>query len=230
MRAPFHSVEQPVRHAIMQSNGVRPEQESVPSPTGEGDLRDRNDLPMNATPTPAQDDPPNYPGHLIEDWLLPDSTRVCIRPIRPQDLALETAFVAGVSPETSYHRLLSWRHPLPDELWRFTHIDYEREMALIATARIDDTQRQLAVARYVRDAQGEQAEFAIVVGDAWQGSGLGTKLMACLIRAAAQAGVQRLGDITLSSNVAMLALARKLGFRLQREPGDATITRLLLTL
>ena len=185
---------------------------------------------MSRTPVEAQGDPPHYPRDLREDWQLPDGTEVCIRPIRPQDLALETAFVQGMSAETSYHRLLSRRQLQPDELWRFTHIDYERELALVATARIDGAEQFLAVARYVRDAPGDQAEFAIVVGDAWQGSGLGTRLMRSLIAAAARAGVRRLVDITLSENKAMLALARRLGFRLQHEPGDARVTRLELAL
>jgi acetyltransferase len=185
---------------------------------------------MDATPTQTPTDGPGYPGHLIEDWRLPDGTRVTIRPIRPEDLALETAFVAGLSRETGYRRLLSPRQLQPDELWRFTHIDYEWELALIATADIAGAEQQLAVARYVRDGQGEQAEFAIVVGDAWQASGLGTKLLQSLIRAAAQAGVRRLSASTLSNNEGMLALARKLGFQLLRDPGDTTVTYLSMTL
>jgi hypothetical protein len=101
-------------------------------------------------------------------------------------------------------------------------------MGLVATARIDGAEQLLAVARYVRDAQGDQAEFAIVVGDAWQGSGLGTKLMRGLIAAATRAGVRRLVDVTLSESKAMLALAGRLGFRLQHDPGDARVTRLEL--
>jgi len=185
---------------------------------------------MDVTPSQAPAEHPDYPRQLIEDWRLPDGTQVTIRPIRPDDMAIETAFVAGLSPETGYRRLLSPRHPQPDELWRFTHIDYERELALIAIARLAGAERQLAVARYVRDEQGEQAEFAIVVADAWQGSGLGTKLLRSLMRAAARAGVRRLSDITLSSNQGMLAVARKLGFQLLRDPDDVTLTRLVIAL
>lgn len=171
-----------------------------------------------------------YPLHLIESWPLPDGMPTVIRPIRASDLAIETAFVAGLSRETGYQRLLSPRYLQPDELRRFTDIDYDREIALIATTGESGSERQLAVARYVRSAQGDDAEFAIVVGDAWQGCGLGTKLMRSLICAAEHAGVRRLTGITLSTNQGMLKLARKLGFKLQRELGDATITRLVMTL
>ncbi|CAN5372602.1 hypothetical protein BH11PSE9_BH11PSE9_36330 [soil metagenome] len=173
--------------------------------------------------------------HLIESWQLPDGTRVTIRPIRPDDLALETAFVDGLSHEASYNRLFSPRHLQPEELWRFTHIDYEREMALIATACVDGRERQIAVARYVRDdeaghEQAAEAAFAIVVGDEWQGTGLGTRLMRKLIATAKAAGVRRLADVTLSTNEGMRALSRKLGFTVKRDPRDATITRLTLDL
>ncbi|MET3391335.1 acetyltransferase [Variovorax sp. 1140] len=175
----------------------------------------------------------DYPSHLVEDWQLPDGTPVRIRPIRAEDLAMHTAFVNGLSKETGYRRLLSPRTPQPDELWRMTHIDYDRELALIATTVVDGAERQMGVARYVRgDTPGtaQVAEFAIVIGDAWQHHGLASKLMRKLIDAARAAGVRQLADITLYDNTAMLTLARKLGFSVQRDPGNPNVTRLRLAL
>lgn len=175
----------------------------------------------------------DYPRHLVEDWQLSDGTPVRIRPIHANDLAMHTAFVAGLSNETGYHRLLSPRKPQPDELWRMTHIDYERELALIATTVADGVEQQMGVVRYVRGDTPETAhtaEFAIVIADAWQHHGLAHKLMRKLIDAAAEAGVQQLADITLYDNTGMLALARKLGFKVQRDPGNPNVTRLRLAL
>ncbi|MCR6474801.1 GNAT family N-acetyltransferase [Variovorax sp. ZS18.2.2] len=174
-----------------------------------------------------------YPSHLIEDWRLADGTHVRIRPIHADDLPMHTAFVAGLSNETGYRRLLSPRKPQPDELWRMTHIDYDRELALIATTVVDGVEQQMGVVRYVRGETPETAhvaEFAVVIGDAWQHRGVALKLMRKLIDAAAEAGVQQLADITLYDNVGMLALARKLGFRVQRDPGNPNVTRLRLAL
>jgi RimJ/RimL family protein N-acetyltransferase len=174
-----------------------------------------------------------YPGHLAEDWQLADGTQVRIRPIRAEDLAMHTAFVAGLSQETGYRRLLSPRKPQPDELWRMTHIDYDRELALIATTVVDGVEQQMGVVRYVRGDTPETAhtaEFAIVIADAWQHRGLAGKLMRKLIAAAREAGVRQLADITLYDNLAMLALARKLGFKVQRDPGNPNVTRLRLAL
>lgn len=180
--------------------------------------------------TPA---PSDYPSHLIEDWVLADGTRVRIRPIHADDLAMHSAFVAGLSNETGYRRLLSPRKPQPDELWRMTHIDYRHELALIATTEVDGAEQQMGVVRYVRGETPETAtiaEFAIVIADAWQHHGLAEKLMRKLIAAATDAGVRQLADITLFDNVAMLGLARKLGFKVQRDPGNPNVTQLRLAL
>ncbi len=177
--------------------------------------------------------PHGYPGHLAEDWQLADGTPVRIRPIRAEDLAMHSAFVAGLSNETGYRRLLSPRKPQPDELWRMTHIDYDRELALIATTVVEGTEQQMGVVRYVRgDTPGtaQVAEFAVVIADAWQHRGVAHKLMRKLIDAAAGAGVRQLSDITLYDNTGMLALARKLGFRLQRDAANPNVTRLRLAL
>lgn len=176
---------------------------------------------------------PDYPSHLVEDWQLSDGTPVRIRPIRADDLALHTAFVAGLSSETGYHRLLSPRKPQPDELWRMTHIDYQHELALIATTEVDGREQQMGVVRYVRGetpATAHIAEFAVVIADAWQHHGVALKLLRKLIDAARAAGVKQLADITLYDNVGMLALARKLGFKLQRDTGNRNVTRLRLEL
>jgi len=175
----------------------------------------------------------DYPSHLVEDWQLRDGTPVRIRPIRADDLEMHTAFVAGLSSKTAYHRLLSPRKPQPDELWRWTHIDYDHELALIATTEVDGMEQQMGVVRYVRGDTPETvhiAEFAVVIADAWQRHGLAARLMRKLIDAAAQAGVKQLADITLYDNTAMLALARKLGFSLRRDAGNPNVTRLRLTL
>jgi acetyltransferase len=77
---------------------------------------------------------------------------------------------------------------------------------------------------------GDSAEFAIVIGDCWQRRGLGEGLLNSLIATAAEAGLQTLTGITLSTNLPMLRLAKKLGFALRYEPGDATLMRLSLTI
>ncbi len=163
-----------------------------------------------------------------ERWIARDDTTLAIRVIAASDFALEKAFIDGLSQQTAYLRLLSIRKPQPEEIARFTDIDPKREMAWIAVATVDGHDTMCGVARYVRD--GDTAEWAIVLTDAWQGRGLGDKLLRKLIASARQAGIAVLSDVTFATNTAMLGLARKLGFALTREARDATLTRMTLRL
>jgi L-amino acid N-acyltransferase YncA len=165
-----------------------------------------------------------------ETWAAADGSVITIRPIRAEDLALEQEFVNGLSAHTGYQRLMSARRPSLEELVRFTDIDRERELALIATTPVQGRERQIAVARYVKESSSGDAEFAIVLSDDWQGRGLGSRLLASLVVAARSHGVRRLVGTTLSANSAMLALGRKLGFKAASDPRSATITNLTLEL
>ncbi len=166
----------------------------------------------------------------IESWVAADRTVVTIRPIRAADLALEQEFVNGLSRRTGYQRLMSPRRPSLEELVRFTDVDHEREIALIATTPVQGRERQIGVARYVRESSTGDAEFAIVLSDDWQGHGLGARLLTSLAVAAKRQGVRRLVGTALSVNSGMLALGRKLGFKLALDSRSATITNLTLDL
>lgn len=177
------------------------------------------------TATPLEDS--------VHTWEARDGTPVCVRPIQPGDFELERAFVEGLSPRTGYQRLMNPRKPSTAELQRWTRVDRTREGVLIATVSHGGAERQIGVARYALEAEDGQegdAEFAIVIADAWQGTGLGLHLLSCLIELARTSGVRRILGTTLSDNVAMLGLARRLGFRRSRMAGAAIYTQLTLGL
>ena len=156
---------------------------------------------------------------MSETWVAADGTVVTIRPISAADLALEQEFVDGLSASTGYQRLMSRRRPSFDELRRFTDINPERELALIAIAPVDGGQRQIGVARYVKEESSpSDAEFAIVLSDDWQGRGLGTRLLGSLLVAAKSDGVHRLVGTTMSENRGMLALATQAGVQACARP------------
>lgn len=168
---------------------------------------------------------------MLETWVAADGTVITIRPISAADLALEQEFVDRLSASTGYQRLMSARRPSFDELRRFTDINPERELALIATTPVQGGERQIGVARYVKEeSSSSDAEFAIVLSDDWQRRGLGTRLLGSLLVAAKSDGVRRLVGTTMSENRGMLALGRKIGFRLAQDPGSATITNLTVDL
>ncbi len=154
-----------------------------------------------------------YPEALEVIERLRDGTEVTIRPIRPEDAEMETEFITELSDESRYLRFLSIvRHVTPEMIARFTQIDYDREMALIASRREGDRESIIGVARYVRDPNPASAEFAIVIADRAQRKGLASKLMARLMTHARFAGIERLRGLVLASNDSMLELMDRLGF------------------
>jgi acetyltransferase len=156
-----------------------------------------------------------YPAELEEEATF-EGGRVMIRPIRPEDLAQHKEFLARVSPEDRRARFFSAVRELPEaDLAHLTQIDYEREMAFIATrAQKDAPAETLGVARVCADADNVEAEFAVLVRSDLQQRGLGTRLMRKLIAYCRARGVQRLIGEVLADNARMLRLAASLGFRL----------------
>jgi acetyltransferase len=155
---------------------------------------------------------------------------VTLRPLLPQDVDIESAFVSGLSPATRQNRLLGGTIAITREyIERLTSVDYARDMALAATVMLEK-EVLIGVARYVLDSDDAAAEFAIVIADTWQGRGIGGRLLQRLAQVARKRGVRSLyGDI-LSINRPMLGLVQKLGFTLGRNPDDATLTRATLAL
>jgi acetyltransferase len=100
----------------------------------------------------------------------------------------------------------------PEMLARFTQIDYDCEMALVALIDDGGRERQIAVVRYITNADRRSAEFAIVVAEPWQGQGLGRHLMLQLIGIARAHGLDSLEAQVLAANPPMLELATGLGF------------------
>ncbi len=164
-------------------------------------------------------------------WQLPDGRTVTLRPIAPDDFAMETAFLDGLSMETSYNRLFSTRLPSPEEIRRWTDVDPAREVAFVVTTPDSQgSENMLAVGRLVHDHDTPDAEFALLVGDACKRQGIGRHLLAALVNAARARDLRILYGATLSTNVGMLALGRQCGFAAQRDVGDSIVTRLTLRL
>jgi acetyltransferase len=148
-----------------------------------------------------------------EHWTLGSGESVTVRPIRPDDAAIEQQFVRDLSPESKYNRFMAEMAELtPQMLAKFTRIDWPRDLALIVTLPEQGREREIAVARYVSQNDGVSCEFAITVADQWQGHGIGHRLMGTLMRFARDAGFRRMDGFVLSANRKMLDLMRALGF------------------
>ncbi len=172
-----------------------------------------------------------YPAQLSQEIRLSDGTPLTIRPIRPEDAALEQEFVRGLSESSRYLRFMNAVRDLsPAMLARFTQIDYDREMAFIALQHTPGPGLQVGVVRYFPNPDGSSCEFAVVVSDAWQGKGLGRILLTLLLDAARESSLTMMVGYVLSHNHGMLDLCAHLGFSIgddASDPGVKRVTRRL---
>ena len=149
---------------------------------------------------------------------LRDGATVLIRPIGPEDRELLRSGFERLSDRSRYMR---FQAPLPalseKQLSYFTEVDHHDHEALIA---IDpDTGDIVGVVRYVR-VEDRVAECAVVVGDDWQGRGLGTELLDRLVERAREEGVDRFLALVLAENAEALRLLQHLGDTVQRREGS----------
>jgi acetyltransferase len=144
-----------------------------------------------------------------------------VRPIKPEDAPLLLDLFRVLSPQSIYYRFLQRLKTLPRKmLATLTQIDYGRDMALVALDGRETEERMLGVARLIRDPGGSSAEFAVLVGDPWQGQGIGAVLMNHLLAIAKERGLKSLWGLALAENINMLALGRKAGFTVSRSEED----------
>jgi RimJ/RimL family protein N-acetyltransferase len=157
--------------------------------------------------------------------------RVVLRPVQPRDAAAIDGFVRALSPESRRRRFHGALNELPAELLeRFTHPRPCDELGVLAFAIEAGREVCVGEARYAVDETAlegfsDAREFALVVADAWQGRGLGTLMLSRLLRHAQRRGVPRLFGDVLRDNLPMIALARSLGFSVNRHAADARLVR-----
>ena len=166
-----------------------------------------------------------YPRELEGEIRLRDGRTVRVRPMRPEDADREKRFFDRLSERSRYQRFMQYLPQLSQRmLARFTQLDYDRELALVALWQDEF----IAVGRYAPNQDGRTAEFALAVADEWQGKGLGQALLERLCDAARAAGYQALYGHILQANHDMLSLAAHLGFVEQRHDGnEVTVVRTL---
>ena len=172
-----------------------------------------------------------YPSQKTLEYQSANGQTVTIRPIKPEDADLEQEFVHGLSAESKYFRFMNTIRELPQsQLIRLTQIDYDREMAFVATVNEAGREVECGVVRYATNPDGESCEFAIVVSDAWQGTGLAQRLMGVLIDTARSRGLKVMSGDFLADNRRMLKFVAGLGFTLSQHPEDSGLKRGLLVL
>ena len=106
----------------------------------------------------------------------------------------------------------------------------EAGIGIVATVPAADGIDIVGSAIAVFMAGRTSCEFAITVAGEFGGAGLATRLMTTLIDEARRRGLKQMEGLVLSQNQPMLRLARRLGFRIESEPGDPTVRVCRMTL
>ncbi len=155
---------------------------------------------------------------------LRDGRQVTVRAIRVEDRdKLQTA-IRRLSAESRYSRFFSPLRELPPQLLeRATHPDASRELQLVAVVDSGAEEEIIAGARYAATATDGDCEFAVAVVDEWHGLGLARQLLEMLMRVARARGFTRMEGYILTSNVAMLGLAQRLGFVPVKSPEGPSV-------
>lgn len=154
--------------------------------------------------------------------VLPDGTRVRLRPIVPEDKGRLLAGFRRLSPESRYRRFMSPLAELsPDMLARLTEVDYVDHFAWIALSLEEPGEPGVGVSRYVRlPDEPEVAEAAVTVLDEYQGRGLGTLLLQALGAVALENGIRTFRGYVLEGNAPVLEVLEGSGARVRHEaPG-----------
>ena len=158
-----------------------------------------------------------YPSQYEMTTCAKDGLRLFIRPIKPEDASLLMDLFHILSRQSIYYRFMSPLKTLPRKMLAlFTQIDYDRDMAMAAIDRNDLEEKMLGVGRLISDPGEATAEFAVLVGDPWQGMGIGAILLERLIAVAKERSMESLWGYVLSDNTRMLSLGRKLGFTISK--------------
>lgn len=164
-----------------------------------------------------------YPKELEESIELAGQ-RVMLRPIRGEDSAEHDAFMRAINPEDLRLRFGREVRQLPrSELARMPQIDYERDMAFIATvARAGGGSETVGEVRISAEPDGARAELAIVVRSEFQAKGLGRALTEKMLRYCRGRGIELVYGLVDASNARTLAFAQRLGFEIERSSDGST--------
>ena len=156
-----------------------------------------------------------YPKKYVAARHLKNKTLVSLRPIKPEDEERFNVFMKSLSIETMRFRFFNIIKEMShDTLTRYCNLDYDREIAVVAELQ-ESNKPIIGAVRLIIEPGGKSGEFAVLVGDKWQGLGLGSKLMDLLAEMGRDLRVEKIYGYVSANNYRMLQLCKKKGFRVE---------------
>ena len=160
----------------------------------------------------------------VVDVILRDGRTLRLRPPRRDDADALLAFFGDLTERSRYLRFHGLPALRPQLVEPVLEPDWTERGALVGTVAADDGEEQVvALANYVRLRDPSLAESAFTVADAWQGRGIGTRLLEQLAARASGVGIERFVAEVMPDNRAMLSVFEHVGFRLTRVLESGTI-------
>ncbi|MBU0615287.1 MAG: bifunctional acetate--CoA ligase family protein/GNAT family N-acetyltransferase [Nanoarchaeota archaeon] len=154
-----------------------------------------------------------YPKEYVTDFTMKNGKNAIIRPIKPEDEPMEAEMFSKFSEQTERFRFFTLIKDVTHELlMRYTQIDYDREIALIAEVEEKGKKKMAGVVRLIADPYNDTGEFAIVVADPWQNLGIGNKFTDYILDIAKQRGIKGVYADFLKDNYLMKNMFSKRGF------------------
>ena len=165
-----------------------------------------------------------YPESLISDAKLKDGTEVILRPIKPEDEPQWLVLLGSCSKDSIYHRFrYDFYFDSHEVASQFCFIDYDREIAIVAEVKEQGHKKLIGVGRLIADPDVEVMEYAILITDEWQQKELGFILTNYCLGIAKNRGIKKLVAETTKDNKPMIAVFRKLNFKI-RFNEDTTVS------
>jgi acetyltransferase len=158
-----------------------------------------------------------YPVEFIKRIQLTDGQMITLRPIRPEDEPLWHALLSACSPETIHLRFHYLFKTSTHEMdVRFCFIDYDREMTIVAEIEEGNRRQLIGAASLTADVDHRDAEYAALVGDAWQGRGVGTVLTNYALEICRQWSIHQVTAEVARENFRMIRMLEHRGFAFDR--------------
>ena len=156
-----------------------------------------------------------YPEKYVRPLRLRDGTLVILRPIKPEDEPLWMDLLASCSRESIYSRFRYFFHWQSHEVaTRYCHIDYDREIAIVAEITEKGVRKLLGVGRLIADPSHEEVEYAVLITDAWQQKELGSIITDYCLEIAQKWNLKRIVAQTTTDNSRMISMFKKRGFEI----------------
>jgi acetyltransferase len=169
-----------------------------------------------------------YPSRYSSDWKDKKGSPFHLRAIKPEDEDKFNELFKSLSPQTMRFRFFEIIKELSHEtLTRYCNLDYDREIAIVAET--PSSKQIIGVSRIIIDSSGKNGEFAVLVGDQWQGFGIGFKLMDSMIKIAKDMKLEKIYGFVMVNNDKMVNLCDRLGFKTESIDDETILLSLVVS-